>query len=475
MIIEQHYLGCLSQASYFIGDEETGTAAVVDPRRDVDEYLQEATGRGMTIRHILLTHFHADFASGHIELRRKTGATIYLGTGAEADYPFTTLGDRESLEFGKVRLQALWTPGHTPESTCFLVFDLASDPRRPRAVLTGDTLFIGDVGRPDLMASAGVSAEELAGRLYDSIRDKILTLPDETIVYPGHGAGSACGKNLGPETSSTIGRQRAMNYALQPMPREEFVKIITAGQPTAPAYFFHDARFNRMDHDVLQDTVARSMNPLSLDQVTKLQEKGAVVLDVRSPAKYAEGHLSGSLNVGLDGRFAGWAGTVVPPTAEIVIVADSGREKEAVVRLGRIGLDGVRGYLENGIAALEDRPDLRGSFRRYTPGELASELESGNPPGVLDVREPGERAAGHIAGSIHVPLPALLERLEEVPRNGELVVHCAGGYRSSLAVSILKRAGLRDVADLAGGMSGWEEAGHPAVTGAPGPSTSGVT
>jgi glyoxylase-like metal-dependent hydrolase (beta-lactamase superfamily II)/rhodanese-related sulfurtransferase len=473
MILEQHYLGCLSQASYFIGDEKSATAAVVDPRRDVDEYMQEAAARGMTIRHIFLTHFHADFASGHLELHEKTGATIYLGTGAQADYDFTTLEEGDAVVMGEVEVRALWTPGHTPESTCYLVFDRAKDAERPRAVLTGDTLFIGDVGRPDLMASQGVTAEELAGSLYDSLRDKLLTLPDETIVYPGHGAGSSCGKNLSRETSSTIGVQRAINYALQPMTRPEFIRIITAGQPTAPAYFPHDARFNRERHDSLHASLARALAPLSLDEVLKLQGSGAVVLDVRGPAEFSAGHLVGSLCVGIDGRFAQWVGTVLPASTDIVLLAEPGREKEAIVRLGRIGFDRVMGFLEGGIEAIGDRIELRGSFRRYTPGELASELESPGAPRVVDIREHGEREGSHIAGSIHIPLGEFPARASELPATGDIVVHCAGGYRSAIAASILRRRGLRNVSDLQGGIGAWEDAGHPTVTGAPSSGSAG--
>ncbi len=465
MILEQHYLGCLSQASYLIGDERSGIAAVVDPRRDVDEYLQAASSRGLAIRHVLLTHFHADFLSGHLELQRKLGATIYLGAAATAEYPFTPLADGDLIELGEVRIRTLATPGHTPESVCYLVYDLARDAGRPHAVLTGDTLFIGDVGRPDLMASRGVTAEDLAGRLYDSLRSKLLPLPDETILYPGHGAGSSCGKSLGSETSSTIGRQRQVNYALQPMSREEFVKLMTAGLPPAPRYFGHDARLNREVKPLLDETLRRALTPLSLGEVLALRSRGVRVLDVRSPGAFAAGHLAGSINVGLEGRFAAWAGTILDPGGALVIVAEPGQEREAVVRLARVGLERIEGYLEGGLRDLEDRADLVGRFRRWSPANLAAGMGSPSPPLVLDVRAPGERAERRIAGSIHIPLPELRGRAGEVPGDREVVIHCGSGYRSSIAASLLMEAGLAIAGDLEGGIEAWKTSGQPLDTG----------
>jgi glyoxylase-like metal-dependent hydrolase (beta-lactamase superfamily II)/rhodanese-related sulfurtransferase len=470
MILEQHYLGCLSQASYFIGDEESGTAAVVDPRRDVDEYLEKARDRGLTIRHVLLTHFHADFISGHLELRRNTNATIYIGAAGTADYPFTPLSDGESIEFGKVRIQALATPGHTPESTSFLVFDLGQDRESPHAVLTGDTLFIGDVGRPDLMASRGITAEELAGQLYDSLREKILTLPDRTILFPGHGAGSACGKNLGSETSCTIGRQRSSNYALQPMSRNEFVRLVTAGQPKPPRYFPFDAQLNKEERPHLDEVLERALKPLSLEQVLALHNRGARILDVRGADEFARLHLNGSFNVGLKGKFASWVGTVLRPEDALVIVAAPGEEREAITRLGRIGMDQVAGYLEDGIDALKDRADLGGSFQRLSLSDLAGDLDTDTAPLVLDIRAPGEREEGHIADSLHIPLSELQERLDEIPRDRSIVVHCSGGYRSAIAASLLRNHGLASVGDLRGGYGAWKDAGHPTVPGAVSPS-----
>ena len=329
MILKQYYLGCLSQASYLIGDESTRTAVVVDPRRDVDEYVTDAEGLGLRIKHVILTHFHADFVAGHVELRDRLGARIHLGARARAEYDFSPLKDGDLLEFGRVRLAVLETPGHTPEGISIVVYDLEKSDRVPHAVLTGDTLFIGDVGRPDLMASAGFRAEDLASLLYDSLHQKLLRLPDETLVYPGHGAGSMCGKSLGQDTVSTLGVQRRYNYALQPMSREEFVELITSEQPEAPAYFSYDAELNRRERPALDQALTRELRPLSLAEVLRAQREGAPVLDVREPADFAAGHLAGSTHIGLGGKFATWAGILLAPDRPIVIVATPGLEPSA--------------------------------------------------------------------------------------------------------------------------------------------------
>lgn len=455
MILKQIYLECLSQASYFIGDEATRTAVVVDPRRDVQVYLDEAAALGLTIRHVILTHFHADFVSGHLELREKTGAVLHLGRRAEAEYEFEPLLEGEPLRFGNVRLEFLETPGHTPESVSVLVYDLQRSPRKPLAVLTGDTLFIGDVGRPDLMASKGVSAEELADLLYDSLRQKLLTLPDETLVYPAHGAGSACGKSLSTETVSTIGDQRRFNYALQPMDREEFVRIVTSGLGQAPAYFGYDAQRNREQRPVLEDTLEAALKPLSLAEVLRLQEEGAQVVDTRDADDFASRHLAGSLDIGLEGRFADWAGRILTLDRPIVLIAEPGKEWEAGMRLGRIGFDHVAGYLDGGPAALAAEPGHCRKVQRFTGPQLARELEAGQPLVVLDVRGPGERELARIEGSLHIPLPELEERIGEVPRDRRVVAHCAGGYRSMIAASLLEKLGVQDPADLRGGIQAW--------------------
>jgi len=450
MILEQHYLGCLAQASYLIGDEASGTAAVVDPRRDVDLYLREAASEGLTIRHVILTHFHADFLAGHVELRERTGATIHLGARAHASFPFEAQADGSELELGpNVRLRFLETPGHTPEGVSILVFDRqrSSD---PYAVLTGDTLFIGDVGRPDLMASVGVTAEELAGQLYDSLHEKLLKLPDATIVYPGHGAGSLCGKNLSTETTSTIGAQRAANYALQPMERERFVELLTQAQPPAPRYFGYDADLNRREHPTLEAAL-ENLEPLSLETVIGRQNAGTRVLDVRSPEAFCQGHLAGSTSVGLDGKFATWCGSVIEPDESIVLVADPGTEREAAMRLGRIGYDRVEGYLESGAAAFAEHAELVASIPRVDPDGLLEHLQADETPLVLDVRQPGEWSAGHLDDSLNLPLGQLPNRLDELPRDRDVVVHCQGGYRSVIAASLLARAGFDRLVDVRGG------------------------
>jgi glyoxylase-like metal-dependent hydrolase (beta-lactamase superfamily II) len=458
VILEQFYLSCLSQASYLVADEQSGRAVVVDPRRDVELYLEACRQRGLTIGDVLLTHFHADFLAGHLELRERTGATIRLGEGAQADYEFVEMADGDELVLGpSVRLRALATPGHTPESTCFLVVDTSDGGERPHAVLTGDTLFIGDVGRPDLLASVGVTAEDLAGRLYRSVREKLLTLPDEVLVYPGHGAGSACGRSLSTETVSTIGEQRRLNYALQPMEEEEFVRLVGSDQPEAPAYFAHDADLNRRERPTLERSLERALRPLPLESVLALVNEGAQVLDSRDAVSFARGHLEGSLNVGLGGRFAGWAGTLLAVDRPIVVVAAPGREQETAVRLGRIGFDHVEGFLQGGVEALAARPDLVRVVRRLEPEEAARELESDDPPVVLDVRGAGEHAQGTLPGSLLVPLPELARRLDEIPTSRRVLVACASGYRSSAAVSLLERNGYHEVADLVGGLAAWSE------------------
>jgi rhodanese-related sulfurtransferase/glyoxylase-like metal-dependent hydrolase (beta-lactamase superfamily II) len=454
MILKQYYLGCLAHASYVVADEAAGMAAVVDPQRDVDQYVDEARRLGCRIGHVFLTHFHADFVAGHLELREREGATIHLGARAKAEYDFAPLGDGESLQLGDVRLEVLETPGHSPESISILVFDGAGE-RAPHAVLTGDTLFIGDVGRPDLRASLGWSAEQLGGLLYDSLHAKLMSLPDATLVYPAHGAGSLCGKNLSSETVSTIGEQRRSNYALKPMERDEFVRVVTADQPDTPAYFGYDAALNTQEHPTLDQALEEEMAPLSLDAALALQAGGAQLLDTRDAADFAGAHLAGSVNIGLGGTFATWAGTLLERDRPIVVVAHPQREQEAAVRLGRIGFDNVAGYLEEGMQALQDRPELVEELERITAADLAEQLHSERPPLVLDVRTEREWGQEHIGASLNIPLGRLQPRLGELPRERAIVTHCASGYRSSIAASLLLREGITGVRDLPGGMGAW--------------------
>ena len=461
MIFKQFYLSCLAHASYLIGDEQTGTAAVVDSQRDIDQYLAFAAEHGLKIRHVFLTHFHADFLAGHLELRDRAGATIYLGAAAKAGYAFTPLRDGESVEFGRVRLKILETPGHTPESISILVYDLNVATDRPHAVLTGDTLFIGDVGRPDLRAALGWSATELGGMLFDSLHGKLLKLPDESLVYPAHGAGSLCGKALSKETVSTLGEQRRVNYALQPMSKEAFLQVVTADQPDAPSYFTYDAVLNSEERPTLDQALERGLNPLGLDAVLELQAAGAQIVDTRDPDEFGAAHLRGSMNIGLGGQYATWAGTLLDRAHPIVIIADPGRERESAVRLGRIGFDHVAGYLENGLRSLESRPALTESTERLSPQFAAERLASAGSPLVVDVRAPREREQKHIEGSLHIPLNRLAEGMKSLPKDRPLVVYCAGGYRSSIAASMLQGGGFSPVSEIAGGIAAWEAAKLP--------------
>ena len=416
MILKQYYLNCLAQASYLIADETTKRALIVDPRRDIAVYLADAERLGLQITHAILTHFHADFVAGHVELRDRVGARIALGARAEADFDFVALAQGDTLELGpEVRVAVLETPGHTPEGISLVVYDKAQTADRPHAVLTGDTLFIGDVGRPDLMASVGVTAEELAAALYDSLHQKLLPLPDTTLLYPGHGAGSLCGRALGSETVSTLGDQRRYNYALQPMSQDAFVSLITADQPAAPGYFARDADLNRRERPTLDDTLPGSLTPLPLERVLELGHDGVQLLDVREAGNFAAAHLRGSINVGLDGQFASWAGTVLDLDQPLVVIADPGDAEEAAIRLGRIGFDRIVGYLDDGMSAL----------------------------------------AGRNEGSTPVPLPEMLRRMDELPRDREIVIYCAGGYRSAIAASLLQHEGFSQVGDLAGGFGAW--------------------
>jgi glyoxylase-like metal-dependent hydrolase (beta-lactamase superfamily II)/rhodanese-related sulfurtransferase len=459
VILKQYYLGCLAHASYLVGDEAGGMVAVVDPQRDVEQYLEDARELGCRIGHVFLTHFHADFVAGHLELRERTGAAIHLGARAKADYEFASMRDGDTLELGRIRLEVLETPGHSPESISILVHDPDHSDTEPYAVLTGDTLFIGDVGRPDLRASLGWSAGELGTMLYDSVHGKLAKLPDETLVYPAHGAGSLCGKNLSTDTVSTIGVQRAYNYAMQPMRRERFVEIVTADQPDAPDYFSYDAVLNTQEHPTLTQALERELAPLGLDEVLALAGEGAQLLDTREPTLFEGAHLQRSLNVGLGGSYATWSGTLLDRDSAIVLIAEPGKELEAATRLGRIGLDNVAGYLDGGMQALEDaHPELVERTERITAVSLAEQLRDEAPPLAVDVRTPTEWEERRIEGSVNLPLSRLRERLGELPRERPLVVYCSSGYRSAIAASVLRREGVERVSDLVGGLGAWQAA-----------------
>jgi hydroxyacylglutathione hydrolase len=458
LIFKQFYLNCLAHASYLIADEQTSTAAVIDPQRDIAQYLIFAAEHGLQIKHVFLTHLHADFVAGHLELRDHAGATIYLGAKAQAGYRFTPLADGNVVEFGRVRLKTLETPGHTPESISLLVYDLDRSATEPHAVLTGDTMFIGDVGRPDLRVALGWSATDLGGMLFDSLRLKLLPLPDASLVYPAHGAGSLCGKAISKKTVSTLGEQRRVNYALQPMSKSEFIELVTADQPEAPAYFTYDAVLNSQERPTLDETLERELEPLQLDRVLQLQAAGAQILDTREPEEFAAAHLAGSINVGLSGQYATWAGTLLDHEHPIVIVSSPDREYESAVRLGRIGFDNVVGYLSDGMRSLESRPDLMEITERLSAHLAAELLSSDHPPLLLDVRNPREREQKQIEGSLSIPLNQLSQRAHELPKDRTILVHCAGGYRSSIAASLLQQKGFACVEELAGGITAWEAA-----------------
>jgi glyoxylase-like metal-dependent hydrolase (beta-lactamase superfamily II)/rhodanese-related sulfurtransferase len=459
VILEQHYLGCLAHASYFIADETSRVAAVVDPQRDIGRYLEAAEEAGCEIRHVFLTHLHADFIAGHLELRDRVGATIHLGARAEAEYAFEPLADGSVVELGpEVRIESLETPGHSPESVSLLVYDATSEGEAPAAVLTGDTLFVGDVGRPDLRASLGWSAEDLGSLLYDSLREKLLPLPDETVVYPAHGPGTLCGRALGAETYSTMGEQRELNYALQPMERDEFIRLVLADQPDTPDYFTYDAVLNSRERPTLSESLERELRPLGLDEVLALAADGAQVLDTRRSEQFEAAHLRGSINIGLEGKYATWCGTLLDTEHPIAIVADPGREQEAVLRLGRIGFDNVAGHLDGGMAALAGRPDLVANVERLAPSALAERLEESEPPQLVDVRAAPEVTAGRIDAAANIPLGRLPERIGELARERPVVVYCSSGYRSTIAASVLMRDGFEHVAALAGGLNAWESA-----------------
>jgi hydroxyacylglutathione hydrolase len=461
MEFQQFYLGCLAHASYLIGSE--GEAAVVDPRRDVDEYVVEADRRRLRIRWVVETHLHADFVSGHRELAERTGATIVFGEKAGVPFPHRAVKDGDEIRLGKVVLRFLETPGHTPESVSVLVIDPQAS-AEPRMVFTGDTLFIGDVGRPDLVGSRGLTAEAMAGMLYDSLHGKLLALPDAVEVYPAHGAGSLCGRNISKETSSTIGHQRRTNYALRPMPKEEFVRLMTADLPEVPAYFPLDVEKNRAGAAPLAGRpLPRALEP---EEVRRLVSEGSSLLDVRPSAAFGTGHVRGSVNIGLFGQFASWAGSLLPAGRPIVIVADDvDQVREATTRLARVGLESVAGYLEGGVAAW-DRAGL--PFARVPQiavDELAALLREPGGLQVVDVRRPGEYASGHVPGAIHCPLDRLERERAGLDPARPTAVICAGGYRSSAATGLLLRHGFTDLRNVVGGTSAWIGAGLPVEAG----------
>lgn len=453
IILKQYYLACLSHASYLIGDDSSGRAVVVDPQRDVSQYLHDARERGLSIERVIETHFHADFLSGHLELATQTGAVISYGSAAAGltDFPIDVVTHGQRLSLGGVELEVMETPGHTPESICIVVRETAD--ALPHAVLTGDTLFIGDVGRPDLLSAFGRTQEEMARSLYHSLRNHLLTLPDTTLVYPAHGAGSACGKNLSTETVSTIGEQRRTNYALAPMSEDEFAQIVTEGQAAAPLYFSFAATRNRATRANLDEDAGPTQ--LSWSEFWAHASAGAVIIDSREPDEFARGHLRGSRNVGLSGRFAEYVGEVVRPGESIVLVSTPGTETEAKVRLARIGYDKVLGVLSDPVRAMFEHPDDVRIASRLNAEQLEVLRGQMSDLVVIDVRGPGELDDGTVTGSRHIQLASLLEHVGGLNPASPTVVYCAGGYRSSIAASTLRSLGFSDVSDIIGGYSAW--------------------
>jgi hydroxyacylglutathione hydrolase len=457
MYFEQFYLGCLAHASYMLASE--GEAVVVDPQRDVDIYLKVAEEQGVRILHIFETHLHADFVSGHKELAERTGAKIYIGPHGGARFTRAEVGDGFELRVGKIRIQVLETPGHTPESICLVVTDDEKS-ARPWAVLTGDTLFIGDVGRPDLSESH--TPAELAGLLYDSLHNKLLKLPDDVLVYPAHGAGSLCGRNMRAERSSTIATERLTNYALQIGSRQEFIRELTSKMPVRPEYFLQDAEINRDGASALSELP--DLAPITPRQLVTLLDSGVVALDVRPANDFATGHVPASVNIALSGQFASWAGAVLGLSARPVLIAESADQlSEARLRLARVGIEDARGFLQGGVPAWKQAGLPVADFPQIAVDTLSDWLSAGEVH-LLDVRREGEWKAGHVSGATWSPLDTLGKSLPQVDHNTLIAVHCKSGYRSAIACSMLQRAGFRNVANVMGGFDAWQGANLPFVT-----------
>lgn len=449
MYIQQLYTGCLSEAAYYI--ESQGEAVIIDPIRDIDDYLRLLKERGATLKYIFETHFHADFVSGHLELSKATGAPIVFGPETRTAYPVIVAEDGQTFTIGNCSLKVLHTPGHTLESCCYL---LADPQGQPHSLFTGDTLFVGDVGRPDL-SSGNLSSAELAGLLFDSLQEKIVPLPDQVIVYPAHGPGSACGKNIGPKTESTIGEEKQHNYALKAGSKEEFIKAVTDGLQDPPSYFMLNARINKEGYDGLDAIRAKGLTPIEPAQLRDwlAQEKEILILDTRNANQFAEGFIPGSVSIGLEGRFAEWAGSLLPYDADIVLVTEPGKEEETVIRLARVGFSRMIGCLKGGYEAWEKGGYQRDLIITIEPDELMMDLPFDDHLLVLDVRKPSEFESGHLDEAENLPLdhmkdPGTMSMIEDTDN---VYVHCAGGYRSVIACSLLKRQGIHNVRNIAGG------------------------
>lgn len=448
MYIQQLYTNCLAEAAYYI--ESEGEAAIIDPLRETEPYIALAKDRGAAIKYVFETHFHADFVSGHIDLSKKVNAPIIYGPEADTAYEVHNAKDGEEFQLGKVKVRVLHTPGHTPESSCYLLID---ENGKEHAVFTGDTLFVGDVGRPDLLDEV-MSSETLAGMLYDSLKQKIKTLPDDVIVYPAHGPGSACGKSIGQETFSTVGEQKKFNYALQEMTREEFIEKVTEGILPPPAYFFEDARINKMGYAPIEEVIQNNSRPLTSGQFREAVNNGALMLDTRKADIFEKGFIPGSINIGLNGQFAVWVGTLVDIQQDLVLITEAGKEEESVLRLARVGYEKIIGYLEGGIAAYDGNLEHVKSIKG---GDIEEELKNGAV--VLDVRKPGEWNTAHMKGAVFLPLANFPANLNDLDKSGKYIVHCGGGYRSMTAISIMKKLGFNDLINVHGGFGSLQKAG----------------
>lgn len=452
MYIEQLYTNCLAEAAYYI--ESEGEAAIIDPLRETSPYIELAKKRNTKIKYVFETHFHADFVSGHVDLARETGAVIVYGPTAEAGYDMLVAEDNEEFNLGHIKLKVLHTPGHTTESSCFLLKD---ENGNDYAVFTGDTLFVGDVGRPDLAVKSDLTREDLAGLLYTSLNTKLKTLADDVIVYPAHGAGSACGKNIGKETFSTIGQQKKYNYALQAMSKEEFVKVVTDGLTEPPKYFFMDAMLNKKGYLRIDELMKKNTIALSNEMFSKEIEKGALVLDTRDADVFEKGFIPGSVNIGLNGQYAPWVGAILDADKPLVLIAEEGKEAEAILRLARVGYENVRGYLKGGISAWKNAGKPLETITGIDPEEFVKKIKQND--NIIDVRNPGEWETGIIDGATLISLNNLEKELSLLDRSQPYYIHCAGGYRSMMASSLMKKHGFTKITNVRGGINKVKEAG----------------
>ncbi len=455
MYIEQLYTNCLAEAAYYI--ESEGEAVIIDPLRETEPYVELAKKRNTKIKYVLETHFHADFVSGHIDLARKTGATIVYGPTAQAGFEIKVAKDEEILLLGKIKLKVLHTPGHTMESSCFLLID---DKGKDYAVFTGDTLFVNEVGRPDLAVKGNITMNDLAGMLYDSLNAKILPLADDVIVYPGHGAGSACGKNIGKETFSTIKIQKLVNYALQPMSKEAFIMAVTEGLPTPPKYFFMDAMLNKQGYDNIENVIHKNTHALSVDEFDALTKTDIIILDTRTPDEYENGTVVGSINIGLNGQYAPWVGFLIDAKVPLILITNEGKETEAVLRLARVGYENVKGFLKGGMDAWRNAGKFVDETESINPEDF---LKSSLSKQVVDVRNPGEWKNGIVENANLIALADLEQNMNLLDKNKSYLVHCAGGYRSMMAVSLLKKNGFKSVVNVRGGITKMIQVGVPTV------------